>query len=285
MTTTRRPLRLGVGLPSYRSVAELLYHARRAEEIGIDVLLLPDHLGHTAPLPPLVTVAQAAPSLRVSNLVINAAFYRPALLARDLASVDALTGGRLEIGLGAGYAEEEFIAAGVPFPSAGERVRLLAEHVTTIRALLSDPEFAPGLVQTPPPILVAGAGDRLLAMAARHADIVSILSMGTEADLAERVAYVKEQAGDRIDRIELGFGFFQVSMDDADDLSMVRQLAPGATDASLRKLATLLDGPVEAAAGRIRRFHEELGIGYVTLTKTDGTSWETFGKLVAAIRD
>jgi alkanesulfonate monooxygenase SsuD/methylene tetrahydromethanopterin reductase-like flavin-dependent oxidoreductase (luciferase family) len=187
--------------------------------------------------------------------------------------------------LGAGYVEEEFVAAGVPFPSAGERVRLLAEHVTTIRALLSDPEFAPGLVQTPPPILVAGAGDRLLAMAARHADIVSILSMGTEADLAERVAYVKDQAGDRIDRIELAFGFFQVSMENTEDLSMLRRLAPDATDASLRKLATLLDGSVEAAAERIRRFHEDLGIGYITLTKTDGTSWETFGKLVAAIRD
>ena len=103
MTATRRPLRLGVSLPSYRSVAELLQHARCAEEIGMDVLLLPDHLGHTAPLPPLVTVAAAAPSVRVSNLVINAGFYRPALLARDLASVDALTGGRLEIGLGTGY--------------------------------------------------------------------------------------------------------------------------------------------------------------------------------------
>ena len=284
MTGTRRPLRVGVSLPSYASVAELLEHARRAEEIGIDVLLLPDHLGHTAPLPPLVTVAHAAPSLRVSNLVINAGFYRPALLARDLATVDALTGGRLEIGLGTGYAEEEFVAAGVPFPTAGERVRLLTEHATTLRALLSNPDFAPGLVQTPPPILVAGSGDRLLAMAARHADIVSILSMGTEADLAERVAYVNEQAGDRIDQIELAFGFFQVSMEDTDDLSMLRQLAPDASDASLRKLATLLDGPVEAAAERIRRFHEELGIGYVTLTKTDGTSWETFAKLVAAIR-
>jgi alkanesulfonate monooxygenase SsuD/methylene tetrahydromethanopterin reductase-like flavin-dependent oxidoreductase (luciferase family) len=150
---------------------------------------------------------------------------------------------------------------------------------------LSNPEFAPGLVQTPPPILVAGAGDRLLAMAATHADIVSILSVGTEADLAERVAYVKDQAGDRIDQIELAFGFFQVSMEDTDDLSMLRRLAPDASDASLRNLATLLDGPVEAAAERIRRFHEELGIGYVTLTKTDGTSWETFAKLVAAIRD
>jgi alkanesulfonate monooxygenase SsuD/methylene tetrahydromethanopterin reductase-like flavin-dependent oxidoreductase (luciferase family) len=74
MSATRRPLRLGVSLPSYRSVAELLHHARRAEEIGIDVVLLPDYLGHTAPLPPLVAVAQAAPSLRVSNLVINAGF-------------------------------------------------------------------------------------------------------------------------------------------------------------------------------------------------------------------
>ncbi len=110
-------MRLGLTLPGKGPVSELVGQARRAEQLGFDVVLLIDHLGFAAPLPPLVAMAAAAPTLRVSNMVLNAAFYRPALLARDLASVDSATGGRLEIGLGAGYVEAEFIAPGCHFPS------------------------------------------------------------------------------------------------------------------------------------------------------------------------
>jgi hypothetical protein len=113
-----RPIRLGISLAGQCSVGRLVAEARRAELIGFDVVLLIDHLDYAAPLPPLVAIAAAAPSVRVGNLVLNASFYRPALLARDLASVDSATGGRLEIGLGAGHAEQEFAAAGLPFPKA-----------------------------------------------------------------------------------------------------------------------------------------------------------------------
>ena len=207
---TTRPIKLGLALLGQGPVSEMVEQARRAESIGFEVILLPDHLGFTAPLVPLVAIAQAAPTVQVSNLVLNAAFYRPALLARDLASVDSATGGRLIVSLGTGYVEEEFVAAGLPFPSPGERVRRLTEQVTEIRRLLSDPGHVPPSVQTPPPIMVAGAGDKLLTMAAQQADIVAIGSTGTETDLAERVAFVKAQAGARADDIELGFGFLSV---------------------------------------------------------------------------
>jgi probable F420-dependent oxidoreductase len=279
-----KPIKLGLTLIGQNSVPEMTEGARRAESIGFDVILLPDHLGSTAPLVPLVAIAEAAPTVKVSNLVINAAFYRPALLARDLAAVDSATGGRLIISLGTGYVEQEFDAAGLPFPSPGQRVRNLTEHVTEIRRLLSDPGHIPPPVQTPPPIMVAGAGDRLLTMAAQQADIVAIASMGTDADLAERVNFVKSRTGDRFDDIELSFGFFQVSMDDPSDLSLLRLLEPDAPEAELRKLATLLDLPVSGAAERILQLHEELGIGYFTLNKTFGTSWETLERLVAAVK-
>src|ERR1700721_708562 len=139
-------------------VAEMAEQARRAESIGFQVILLPDHLGFTAPLVPLVAIAQAAPTVQVSNLVLNAAFYSPALLARDLASVDSATGGRLIVSLGTGYVEQEFAAAGLPFPSPGERVRRLTKQATEIRRLLSDPGHVPPSVQTPPPIRAPGAG-------------------------------------------------------------------------------------------------------------------------------
>jgi probable F420-dependent oxidoreductase len=248
------------------------------------VILLPDHLGFTAPLVPLVAIAQAVPNVQVSNLVLNSSFYRPALLARDLASVDSASGGRLIISLGTGYVEAEFDAAGIPFPSPGARVKIVAETISELRRLLSDPGHIPPPVQTPPPIMVAAQGDKMLTLAAQQADIVAIASMGTEADLAGRVAFVREKAGDRVDDIELQFSFVQVSVDDPSDLSVLRMLEPHAPEEELRKLTTLLDVPVAAAAERVQRLHEELGISYFSFSKTPGTSWDTVGKLIAALR-
>jgi alkanesulfonate monooxygenase SsuD/methylene tetrahydromethanopterin reductase-like flavin-dependent oxidoreductase (luciferase family) len=87
---TSRPLRFGLILPGQGPVSQMKEEARRVEQIGFDVVSLPDHLGMTAPLPPLVSIAEAAPSVRVGNMVLNASFYRPALLARDLASSSTL---------------------------------------------------------------------------------------------------------------------------------------------------------------------------------------------------
>ena len=89
---TTRPIKLGLTLLG-GAVSDMVEQARRAESIGFDVILLPDHLGFTAPLAPLVAIARAVPRIQVSNLVLNTAFYRPALLARDLAGVDSATDG------------------------------------------------------------------------------------------------------------------------------------------------------------------------------------------------
>jgi probable F420-dependent oxidoreductase len=282
-----RPLTFSVNLlgpEHYGPVSEIVEQARQAEAAGIDVVMLPDHLGFASPLATLVAIAHAAPTVRVSNLVINAAFHRPAILARDLASVDSATGGRLIIALGTGYIEQEFVAAGLPFPSPGARVKLLGEHVTEIRNRLSDPGHTPPPTQTPPPIMVAGVGDKLLTMAAQHADIVSIASMGPEADLAERVAFVKDKAGDRIDDLELAFGFFQVSLDDHADLSLMRLLDTETPDDDIRQWSTVLHQSIEEAAERIHRLHEQLGISYFHLNKTPATSWDTMAKLISAVK-
>jgi probable F420-dependent oxidoreductase len=282
---TQRPLKLGVQLLGRSSVPELVEEARSAAAAGFEVILVPDHLGLAGPLVALVAIAQAVPNVQVSNLVLNSSFYRPALLARDLASVDSATGGRLIISLGTGYVEAEFDAAGIPFPSPGARVKIVAEMVNELRRLLSDPGHIPPPVQTPPPIMVAAQGDKMLTLAAQQADIVAIASMGSEADLAGRVAFVKEKAAGRFDDIELQFAFIQVSMDDPSDLTLLRMLAPpDAPEEELRKLTTVLDGSVSAAVERIQRLHAELGISYFTFSKTPGTSWATFEKLVAALR-
>jgi probable F420-dependent oxidoreductase len=279
---TARPLRFGLSVSG--SVAELTEQARRAEQIGFDVVVLPDHLGMAAPLASLIPIADAAPSLRVGNMVINSSFYRPALLARDFASIDEATGGRLEIGLGTGYAEDEFRAVGLPFPKAGARVDLVIEHAVELRRLLSDPGYRPAPVQTPPPILIAGTGDRMLTAAAQHADIVAFPSVSPREQIAERVAFLKDKAGDRSTGIELAFSFFQIGIDDPDDLSVLRAIAPGVPDDVLRKGESYLSGSVDEAADRIRSPHDDLGISYFTFSITPTVKWETLEKLLSALR-
>lgn len=278
-----RPTRFGINLDAQCPMSELVQQSRRAEHVGFDVVLLPDHLGHHAPLPTLVVLAKAAPSVRVGNLVLNACFYRPTLLARDLASVDAAVGGRLEIGLGAGWMEAEFLAAGLPFPTPGARVSLLTEHIIQIRQLLSSSDYVPAPTQSPPPIMAGGVGNRLLAMAAVHAEIVAIACAGGESELAERVNYVKMHAGPRIDQIELAFSFFHVSI--ADPTDPLSQPGPaGGADQELARPVAVLTGSISEAAERIRRLRRELGITYLTFNKTPDTSWETLEKLISAVK-
>ncbi|GLE50729.1 TIGR03621 family F420-dependent LLM class oxidoreductase [Mycobacterium montefiorense] len=281
-----KPLRFGAVLCTRGSVADLIDQARHAADSGCDVVLLPDHLGYSAPLPSLVAVAAAVPSVRVGSCVLNCGLYRPALLARDLAAVDSAIDGRLEIGLGAGYVAEEFETAGLRFPTPAERVHLVGEHVEQIRATFANPDYSPTPIQHAPPIMIGGTGDKMLAMAATHADIVSILTFGTESELLQRVQYVKEHAGARLDQIELSFSFGQVAIDDPNDLLILKRAAPEMPESQLRSMATCLDGPIEAAAERISRMRQELGIGYFTFSVGEGRglSWPTLEKLIARVK-
>lgn len=109
--------RFGMGLRDTSSAAKVRDAARRAEDLGYDVILVPDHLGAPAPFPVLATVAAVTETLTLGTFVLNAGFYKPALLARDVAALHELSGGRFEVGLGAGYVREEFDAAGAAVPA------------------------------------------------------------------------------------------------------------------------------------------------------------------------
>jgi probable F420-dependent oxidoreductase len=279
-----RPTRFGLGLGFAGSVAQTVEKAKRAADVGFDVVMVGDHFGDSGPLPILVAIADAVPSVRISTLVINTPLYRPALLTRDLATVDAASGGRLEIGLGSGYIEGDFAIAGVPFPSAGQRVQLLTEHVTTIRKLLSSPDYRPAPVQCPPPILVAGIGDKMLSLAARHADIIAVAAQRNRDQLGERIEYIKTQAGPRFEQIELAFSFFQLSINKTPDLTLMRSTSPKSTDEELLQSPSLLRGSVSQAAERIAALREEFGISYFTLNLLPGTTWTEFETLLAASR-
>ena len=281
---TARPLRFGLNLLFANSVAHFVENARRAADVGFDVVLLGDHLGHQSPISMLTAIADGVPSVRIGNLVLNAPVYSPALLARELATVDAASGGRLEIGLGSGYIERDFTGFGLPFPPAGQRVEMLGEHLRTIRTLLSSPDYMPAPVQAPPPILVAGIGDKMLTLAAEYADIIAIAAQGHKDQIGERIDYIKSQAGSRFDQIEFAFSFFQISLDRTPDLTLLRSTSPTSTDEELMQSVTLLQGSISEAAERIVSLREEFGISYFTLNLSPGTTWDQFEKLLAAVR-
>jgi len=168
-----KDFRFGVGLLPKDSRSAWQETARRAEGLGFDIIHVPDHLGAPAPFPSLVSAAEVT-TIRLGTFVLNAGFYKPALLARDAAALDMLSDGRFELGLGTGYVQEEFEAAELPFPSAGRRVDYL-EHTTAYM------QEHVGSV----PILIAGSGDRVLTIAARRADIIGIAGAGPDGTAAD----------------------------------------------------------------------------------------------------
>src|SRR5437763_15566988 len=133
-----KPFRFGVGLGGASSRTELAEKARKIEALGYDVVSFPDHLtDRIAPMPALVTAAEATRRLRVGTAVLNNDLRHPVLVAREAAAVDLLTDGRLELGLGAGSIRSEYDEVGLRFEIGRGRVERLAEAVATIKGLLT----------------------------------------------------------------------------------------------------------------------------------------------------
>ncbi|OBF29667.1 TIGR03621 family F420-dependent LLM class oxidoreductase [Mycobacterium sp. ACS4331] len=257
--------RFAVGIRSARSRAQLQETAWRYEDLGFDVLNIPDHLGAPAPFPVLAAVAQSTSTIRLGTYVMNAAFYSPALLARDAAGVHALSDGRLDLGLGAGYVREEFEAAEIPFPSAGARVAHL-EHVAE-HLRRHHPEI---------PLLIAGSGDKVLTVAARHADIVGLT--GTD-----RIDLVRSVAGERYADLVLDLAITAMPSDNSGvpDLSMTRRYAPGLSDEQLMTLPGVLSGTTRDVADRLRQLRAEYGISSFSIQSRDDVF---FAKVIAELR-
>src|SRR6201999_2663483 len=269
-----RGFRFSIGIHSAKSSAALRDKARRLEDAGFDAIHLPDHLGAPAPLPRLPAIASATSRVRLGTYVLNAGFYKPALLARDAAEVDQLSDGRLDLGLGAGYVREEFEAAELPYPTAGQRVDHL-EHVTTYLK-----KHLAGV-----PILIAGNGNRLLTIAARHADIIGLTgaSVGNAADsLADRIELVRNAAGDRFADLELNLAITAVPSDSSGkpDLALTRRFVD-LSDEELLALPAVLSGSPREIADTLRGYREKYGLTSFTFQENHV---DTIAKVIPELR-
>ncbi len=270
-----KDFRFALSIRFFKSRAALQDKAKRAEDLGFDVLCVPDHLGAAAPIPTLTAAAMVTTRIRLSMYVLNAAFYKPALLSRDLEALDRLSDGRLEVGLGTGYVREEFEAAELPYPSAGARVDYL-EHMT---AYLK--EHHPTT-----PILIAGNGDRVLTLAAQHADIIGLTGANVRAvddPLAERIEFVRNAAGDRFDSLDLNLAITAVPAvgESMPDLSMTRRYASELSDEELLALTSVLSGSPRDMADTLSGYREKYGVTSFTV---QDNHIESFAKVIAELR-
>ncbi|WP_410637611.1 TIGR03621 family F420-dependent LLM class oxidoreductase [Amycolatopsis sp. lyj-346] len=269
-----RPFRFGVALYVPGSRAEWVAKCRQAEDLGYDVVGVVDHLGRVAPVPALLLAAEATERIRLNTYVLNASFHNPVLLARDLAALDEFTGGRVEVGVGAGYVRAEFEAAGIDWGTPGRRFGRLVDVVTEIERAFTG--------RTRPPLLLGGRGDRMLTFAAAHADTIALtgtapgaaegrLALAGPAALAERAGFVRRALGGRDAELNLMVHFVRITDDRRAALETAHQLVPHLGVEELGALATVLAGSAKAVAEQLRRTRETLGVSYFTVLEDDLT--------------
>lgn len=253
---TLRPFRFGVVAGHVPDIGAMAGLVLRTEELGFDTFLTPDPLGQHDPLTVLSGVAAASSRLHFGTFVLAAPFRDPRMLSWQARTLHTLSGGRFELGLGAGRPGAEQFAArlGRSFGSPGHRLTQLAETIAEVKR---EPDH--------PKVLVAGVGPRLLALAAREADIVN-LSWAPTTTVTEGDPIVdgfRQAAGDRLDEIELNLNMISVGGEPA---PWVEQYI-GVSTAELgeRGAVSVLPGKPEENAATLRRLRERWGVSYVTV--------------------
>lgn len=288
----------------------LVANARRAEELGFSAVTLPDHFtDQAAPLIGLTAAAMATTSLRVLPLVLANDYRHPLVLAKELATIDALSGGRLDFGIGAGWMLSDYDQAGIDYDSAGTRIRRLSEAVDVLRALLSGRsvdhagEFysVTGRLSEPLPVqpggiplMLAGGKQKMLTLAGEKADIVGFnpgLTAGVIDERAGRTAtaektdekldWIRDGAGERIDSIELQTRIHLTMITDDRD-KVAAEMAPllGITADEALESPHALVGTVDQCIDSVRRWRDRWGISFVSI---NGTEMEAFAPVVEAL--
>jgi len=303
----QRPFRFGVTERRAANANEWREKARIAESHGYSTLNVPDHFGdQLAPIAALMSAADATTRLRVGSLVFDNDYRHPVVLAKEAATLDVLSGGRLEFGLGAGWLVSDYEQAGIPLDPPGVRIDRMAEALTIIKRLFAGDTVSftgkhykvegvepfPSVVQKPhPPIVLGGGGRRMLQLAAREADIVSVnynlsegrvnrkvAQTGLAEATAEKLLWIKEAAGDRFSEIELAVSIFVANVTEDRD-AMAEAMAPGigCEPHDILEIPHFLIGTVEQIIEDLKSRRERYGISYLAIP---GEAAEAFAPVV-----
>jgi probable F420-dependent oxidoreductase len=285
-----RRFRFGVQISKTRPASEWREQARRAEALGYDVFLMPDHVGAQLAIGPALAVVAEATAMRIGTLVWQNDWRHPALLAKEAYTLDLLSDGRFELGIGAGGSfPPEFDWLGIPMGAPRDRVSRLEESLQILKGVacdgpfsfegehytISDYEGHPKPVQQPhPPILIGAGGPRMIRIAAHHADIIGLLpSLGGETtfDLGEigpeafeaKVARIRDIAGPRFDEIELNILVQGLAVTD-DRTAGIQRLreARGFDRDEWFDSPMVFVGSVEQIVERMQAQRERLGVSY-----------------------
>ena len=290
---TLRPFRFGVQEHRASSAKEWRDKARLAESLGYSTLSLPDHFGdQLGPIAALMSAADATTTLRVGSLVFDNDYRHPVVLAKEAASLDLLSDGRLDFGLGAGWMASDYEQAGIPFDPPGLRIERMTEALAVIKSFFAGGSVSfsgkhykvegldarPKPVQKPhPPIVLGGGGRRMLRLAAREADIVSVnynlnegrvnrnlVRTGFAEATDEKLAWIKEAAGDRLSEIELSVTIFVANVtDDRDVMAGAMAAGLGAEPKDVLDMPHFLIGTVDQIVEDLVARRERFGISYI----------------------
>ena len=305
-----RGFRFGVQVSKETTAKGWAELARRTEAAGYEVLTMPDHFtDQLAPIPALMAAASATTTLRVGALVFDNDYKHPVVLAKELATIDLLSDGRLDIGLGAGWMISDYEEAGMPYDSPKVRIDRFIEGVAVIRGAMAEGAFSfsgdhytitnyngqPKPIQSRPPLLIGGGGKRVLSYAAREADIIGIngtltagvvgpeaLSTMTAESVDEKVAIVAAAGAHRINDIEMNIRtfFVKVTNDRAatvEGISSMFGVSKDMIDAS----PFALIGSVEECIEQLLERRERWGFSY---TIVGAENIDECAPIVAALR-
>jgi probable F420-dependent oxidoreductase len=294
-----RKFRFGIQLSSAPSRDEWVRLARKAEDLGYSSLFLPDHFGEQlAPVPAMMAAADATTDLRVGCLVFDNDYKHPVVLAKEIATLDVLSEGRAELGIGAGWMNSDYEQSGIQHDRAGVRIDRMVEGIAVMKGLFADGPFSysgehytiteldglPKPVQKPgPPFLIGGGGKRVLGVAAREADIVginpAIASGRIDGDAArnaaaeatdEKIAWVRAAAGDRYDELELNMLVFACVVTD-DRAGMAETMAPlfGVSPPEMLQTPHAWIGPADAICDDLLARRERWDVSYLVVQSED----------------
>lgn len=296
----QRPFRFGVLCEEMGTREAWLEKAQRVEQLGYATLLLRDHFvagpfdDQFAPLSALMAAAMVTSSLRIGSMVFDNDYRHPVVLGKEAATLDVLSGGRFEFGLGAGWMDSEYKQAGIAFDEPGTRISRLEEALAIFKGLfadepltfagkhytISDLQSFPKPLQRPhPPILIGAGGRRMLTLAAREADIVGImpgpLTRGepvendpaayTPERYAQKIEWLRQAAGERFAQLELSLITTPVVTNDrrqgAEQVAQARGWS-GLSVEEVLEMPNIFIGTLEQIAEQMLERRERFGISY-----------------------